>query len=337
MITTLCALALSLQQQIAPPIGVQFMPFGEGKEEQLIESIREQIRIGVRAYVLSINWRDLDKSGTVSTKPIDDAVGLTKLLGADLIVSIKTIDTGQVQLPEDLEGKAFDDPAVMTRFAGFLSKIAPSFKGLAKYVSLGNEVDGYLLPHPDAIAPYMRMLAGGRGVLRALMPGVQLGVTTTFEGMRRNKQLVTDLHKEDDVVFMTYYPLTDQYKPRPLSEIGADFAAMAAFSSPRKFALAEVGMPASEELGSSEANQAEFVDRVFDQLGKHRGDYAFASFFAQHDFPTALVDVFQTYYGVSDPHFRAYLSTLGFRKQDGTPRLAWRALAKGFRTFYGQD
>ncbi len=320
-----------------PPIGVQLMPFGEGKEENMIETVRQQIRLGVHAFVVSVNWRDLDKNGTIATKPIDDAVGLVKLLGAELVVSIKTIDTGQLQLPEDLLGKSFDDTAVMTRFTSFLSQIAPAFKGMAKYVSLGNEVDGYLLGHPDAIAPYMRMLAGGKGVLRTMLPGVQMGVTTTFAGLQRNRQMMADLHREDDVVFLTYYPLTDQYKPRPLTDIAKDFEAMDAFSSPRKFALCEAGMPASEELGSSESNQAEFVERVFAQLSQHKANVAFASFFAQHDFPTALVDVFQMYYGISDPKFRAYLSTLGFRKQDGTPRLAWRSLTKGFRTFYGMD
>lgn len=59
----------------------------------------------------------------------------------------------------------------------------------------------------------------------------------------------------------------------------------------------------------------------------------FLNWFALHDFTTAMCQQFGTYYGLpGDANFKAYLCSLGLRRVDGSPKLAWQAMMDGQRT-----
>jgi len=80
-------------------------------------------------------------------------------------------------------------------------------------------------------------------------------------------------------------------------------------------------------------DEAAFVDALFDAMDRHDRQLLGVCYFLLVDFNDDLVKTFVGYYKLPDERFKAFLSTLGLKKQDGTPRLAWsefkkRALAR---------
>ena len=119
----------------------------------------------------------------------------------------------------------------------------------------------------------------------------------------------------------------------PVADVPKHLDQMASFAGSRKLYLQEVGYPASELLGSSEESQKQFVDAVFDWSGAHKSQLAGLCSFLLLDISDAFVNRLNSYYGVQDKNFTAYLATLGFEKKDGAPRPAWaefRKRAAGF-------
>ena len=58
----------------------------------------------------------------------------------------------------------------------------------------------------------------------------------------------------------------------------------------------------------------------------------FLNVFLMHDFPQTLCDYFTQYYGLpGDQRFSQFLCTLGLRKVNGTPRLAWTTFVEAGR------
>lgn len=273
---------------------------------------------------VSVKWSDLEpKPNVYNLKPIDDAVNDLGPLGFHTAITIQTIDTGNRTLPTDLMEKPFDSPEMRARFDALLQRIGPKLTAAVIDVNLGNEVDAYLSNHPKELEAFAGLVEAGRTRLRGARPGLPVGVTTTFDGLKTHFPVFQRLNRDMDVVTMTYYPLTPNFDVRPTAEVAGDFDAMAAAAGAKPLLLQEVGYPADPLLGSSEEKQAAFVDAVFDALGKHSSQIGFVNFFLMYDFGDKVVSVLTQYYGINDAHFRALLGTLGLRKADGTPRLAW--------------
>ncbi|MBC8063798.1 MAG: hypothetical protein H7Y17_03145 [Chlorobia bacterium] len=324
-------LALAISQATSKPIAperplisLSFSVPSNAGEDEYLASIREQIRFGLNGFYISVKWGDIETSpGSYNFKSLEDSLGLAKLLGADVAVNFQSIDTTNRGLPSDLATAEFDSPEVQTRFQSFLAEASKKLNKRVKWISLGNEVDAYLSAHPNEVPAYLQLMLAGRKQLKQSFLSALIGVTCTYDGYQKNPELVEKLEAWTEVVFMTYYPMTQQFGPRPISEVPSDFAALTKLAAGRKLLLQEIGLPASEIVGSSEQIQADFVSEVFKQLSKHSSRIAFANYFLQYDFPPQLLDVFETYYGIKDEKFRAFLGSLGIRKTDGTPRKAW--------------
>jgi hypothetical protein len=193
---------------------------------------------------------------------------------------------------------------------------------------LGNEVDVYLTNHPLEVDAYLKFLSVGIVTAKHLRPGLKIGVTTTYTGLTRNKDLVAKLNKGMDLVSLTYYPLQPDFRVLPPSTVGPDIDAMVAFGAPRQVYIQEAGYPASEITDSSEAKQSQFVDNLFDAVVKHRKDLLGVCYFISVDFSNALVKNLLGYYSLADKTFEAYLASLGLKKNDGKPRAAWAEFQK---------
>jgi hypothetical protein len=324
-------LALAIHQatstQISPDrplIALSFSVPNNAGEEEYIASIRDQIRLGLNGFFVSVKWSEIETSpGKFDFKKLEDSLGVAKFVGADVALTIQSLDTTQRGVPADLASASFDSPELQTRWQTFLAQVSTKLGKRVRWISLGNEVDAYLSAHPDEVGPYIQFLQKGRQTLKQSYPNAQIGVTCTYDGYSKHPDLIEKLEAWTEVVFMTYYPLTQQFGPRPVSEVSADFTKLTRLATGRKLILSEIGLPASEVVGSSEQIQADFVSEVFKQLARHSKQVAFANYFLQYDFPPQLMDFFENYYGIKDARFRAFLGTLGLKKTDGTPRKAW--------------
>ena len=313
-----------LQAADKPLVGVSLsVPEGGGATD-LIAAVLTARTAGARLMYVSVKWSDLEpKPGVYNLKPIDDAVVNLGPLGFHVAITIQTIDTSNRTLPPDLMDKPFDSPEMRARLDALLQQIGPKLTAAVVDVNLGNEVDVYLGTHPQELEAYAGLMEAGRTRLRTSRPGLPVGVTTTFDGLKTRASVFQRLNRDMDVVTMTYYPLTAAFAVRPAADVSGDFDMMASAAGTKPLLLQEVGCPADPLVGSSEEKQAAFVDAVFDALGKHSSQIGFVNFFLMYDFGDKLVTALTQYYGLNDAHFRAFLGTLGLRKADGTPRLAW--------------
>jgi exo-beta-1,3-glucanase (GH17 family) len=198
--------------------------------------------------------------------------------------------------------------------------------GNEKYLSIGNEVDVYLQAHPDEWLAYTGFYQDAVQHVHAQMPGLSVGVTTTFEGYSVTSAAdVRTLNSSSDVVILTYYPLQDGAQVRAATAPGADLPLMVSLAGDKPVVLQEAGYPSGALNGSSETSQAEFVSNLLQAWHAAGGRIPFLSYFLLYDFDQPTCDAFGVYYGVADPAFLSFLCTLGLRTADGTEKPAWAA------------
>jgi len=320
------------RQKTVCHVGISLNITEGGNIQGFIKDVLAVKAMGTDLQFVSVSWRDLEpKPGEYNWKPIlDSAQGLAKV-GYHEIVTIKTIDTNQRNLPDDLKTKAFDDPKVISRFRALLAALIPQLPKQVHQISLGNEVDAYLAEHPAETEAFARLMAIGEKEGRRLRPGLGVGVTTTFNGMRDRPDIVRRVNAGTDCMFITYYPLKPDFTVQPVSVVPADFAGMLHTAGAKPLVLQEIGYPADTLLNSSDALQAQFIDAVFAQIAKHRAKIAVANFFILYDLNKSQLETFTAYYGLPDARFRAYLGTLGLKRANGTPRPAWARFEKGVK------
>lgn len=309
----------------APRLGLALnVPEGGGEAEYLA-ALRSQIRLGLDGLAISVKWSDVEKSpGQYDWKVLDDALGIGKFLGAEVALTVQTIDTNQRTLPADLQDKGWGDPGLRQRWQRFLATLVPRLGPAVKWVSLGNEVDGYLAAKPDELDAFAEFLTEGRAVLRQARLGLPVGVTLMAHELSRAPQVAARLVPLCDVVFWTYYPIQADFSIRPAEQWTAPWRAALAASGGKPVVLQEVGIPSSPLLGSSPEIQAEFVRVMLAEVARDGRQVQLVSVFMAVDFGPKALDVLLAYYGFHDPRFRAYLGSLGLFTATGTPKPAWQ-------------
>jgi hypothetical protein len=303
-----------------------------GGPEDLKAMLLEQKSMGLDACAISAKWSDLEpEPGKIDVEKMGKDVAGAAAFGWKVALTIQTIDTNQRTVPPDLKAEPWDSETMRDRFSKLLAAIAGKLGDSVVAVSLGNEVDGYLVAHPAEAGPFKRFLSAGRQALRTLKPGMPVGVTCMFEGRRSNPKLIDGLFEGLDAVFFTYYPTGDAMAVRDPSTVDPDLDAMISSAAGRPLYLQEVGYPAAPLLGSSDEKQAQFVRAFYKALAKRKSKVALACYVLQTDFSPELVDRLTAYYGIDQPRFRAFLSTLGLRRSDGSPRPALQAFEEAVK------
>ncbi|MBI5706557.1 MAG: hypothetical protein HZC36_06160 [Armatimonadetes bacterium] len=303
------------------------VPDGAG-EEEFMAAIRQQIRLGLDGAAPSLKW---DENEEQNGKPLNDSLGVLKLMGQEGLLTINTLDTIKRRLPKDLMDKSWDDPVLTERWEKFLAEITPKLGKRVLWVSLGNEVDGYLNSRPGEVAGYKRFLARGRAIIRKIRPDIGVGVTVMCLESQKSPNLASLLQENTDVCIFTYYPSGAGPTANNPSIWASQFDFMLGIAGNRPLLLQEIGYPASEKAGSSPEKQAEFIGEVFRQLDRHTARIPLAAFFMQSDFPASLMHVLESYYGISDPGFLAFLGSLGLKDAKGQPRPAWKVFEEAVR------
>lgn len=295
------------------------VPEGAG-EEQYIAALRMQVRLGLDGAGTTIKWDEYEQQ---KGKPLNDFNGVVKFTNQQALVTISTIDTIKRRLPWDVQDLKWTDVTLRKRFDAFLRDIVPKLDQRVKWVSLGNEVNAYLEQHPDELEAYLSFLVHSKSVIKGLRPSLQVGVTITWIDSTRDPGLAKKLTQGMDVAIFTYYPM-DGLNAGDIGKVASHFDFMSGIAGSKPLLLQEIGYPSSPEAGSSEEKQAAFVKTVFTQLDRLRERIPLALYFIQSDFGPSLMKLMESYYGISEPRFLAFLRTLGLTDDKGKPKAAWK-------------
>jgi hypothetical protein len=315
------------------PVPAAPYPFTQEKLQKALDLARDA---GVTGDQLFNTWSALEPSpGVYDLTDLQNGIAvLGGSFGWKLEVTIAVLNTTVRETPSDLSATAFDDPAMMQRMHALIDQLVPLLNSNVQYVAIGNEVDIYLANHRSEWNAYRTFYEDAAAYLRSLAPEVEVGVTTTFSLANGSEQAnVAALNTTSDVVIFTYYPLSDSTTIISPDAPLTDFPRMVQLAGGRPVVLQEVGLPSSRRNGSSAKKQARFVRNVFTAWDNVGASIPFLSYFCMHNFPPALCDELEVYYGVSDPtgRFRAFLCSLGLRTSAGNPKSGWKAFVNGTR------
>ncbi len=288
-------------------------------------------KAGARGEFDSHTWQKLEPSaGHFALDEVKETFSFAKDRGLVVLLGIQVLNTTAKETPPDLAGVPFDSPQMKRRFHALIDALRPHLGKQLTYLSIGNEVDEYLGAHANEWGPYKNFYQDAVAYVHSVLPGVKLGVTTTFEGAKGGQAgRVADLNASSDVFILTYYPLGANFVVRGANAPVGDFPQMVQLAKGRPVVLQEVGYPAAGQLSSSEQAQADFVNNVYAAWKAAGGSIPFLNFFLLHDLPPKMCDELAQYYGVGGANFKAYLCSLGLRKVNGAPKAAWQAFSRG--------
>jgi len=292
------------------------------ENENFEQSVRKAQALGAESVSLSIYWDDYEISPGVYQPDQDwleiaNAYYPTQDLQVSLVISV--LDTSEIRLPEDLQGRPLADPEVTERFQAFLDEVHRKIPDLTlTSLAIGNEIDGVLGSDPARWEDYQTFFQAAAGHAGTLWPDTPIGAKIMFEGLTGpSADLAADLNRHSDVIMFTYYPLNGDFTVRDPGVIHQDLGEAAARYPDRKLYLAEIGYPTGGANGSSFQKQAEFIRAVFAAWDDHADQVPVLSYSWLTDLPAESVTHFQDYYGVSNRAFGEFLRTLGLRTYPG--------------------
>ena len=126
-------------------------------------------------------------------------------------------------MPPDLMGKSFRDSKVRERFKGLISAMLTRMHGRLRYMLIGNEVDSYFRGHPGEVSDYSEFYKVGVAGVKAIVPGTQVSVSITFDGLGIADSLLEPLLQQTDFLALTYYPLRPDFTGRNPGDVPSDF------------------------------------------------------------------------------------------------------------------
>ena len=286
---------------------------------------------GIQFVELAQQWDEIETANGEYNSPFASIANkVYPPLDTAVVLSMNPIDTMANRVPKHLESFDWDSEQRVQGFIRWFDWTCDQLSDVEILaVSVGNEIDAYLTGHPDEMDAYARFFQQVATHIRKRYPDAFVGSKFTFSG--RTGELNDRFAKIDsqaDAIMLTYYPLDDQFHVRMPGTVAKDFETMLQLSEDRPILLLETGYPSGTACNSTEKRQAEFVDQLFAAWDRHLDRIPMVNLVWTCDLPKSEVDAMVNYYGIQQPGFRTYLSTLGLRTASGRDKLAFKQVRK---------
>lgn len=316
-------------------VGMDFNPAStEGfSDEAKRASFARAVEAGLNFVYMSPKWNEIEPApGRYDFSGMDFMVGLAEAHDLPVSINFRIIDTGNSAVPSAYSGWSLDDPRMVDRLSGMLRAASDRLKGRARWVTLGNEVNGYFDSRQGDVAAYARLISQVAPVVRERFGRPTLMVNFTADAAVGINQRYRALTDQVDAYSFTYYPLNADFTMRPPDSAARDIARMLEAAGDKPLVLQEVGYASAARLNSSPDAQATFLTNVFAEVRKAPHRFAIVHVLFMSDLPDAVVEDLTRYYRLANSdNFKAYLSTLGLRDSSGTPKPAWQVFQREAR------
>lgn len=309
----------------------------------------EARQAGIQATHSYISWGQIeDADGTYNWSFSDLLLDTQALEGLRISLVIEFIHSSVPgEVPDDLAGRAFDDPEYIARAADFATAVAERYGDQIDYLAIGNEVNIYLQSNPADLEPYLAAFSTIRRAVRIARPDLPVGTVIAFHDvMNRDNWGIIDAFKDGDFLAYTYYPHDPGFRYDIATDgFNAVLENMLQASEEVPFIVVENGFSSSAELGSDEGRQARYVGDSFTALAAHRSDFNWHVWFSFHDMsPRACNELALSFVpGASDDldtsawnDFNEYLCSLGLKNNDGSPKQGWETLLVELSRYHGR-
>ncbi len=286
--------------------------------------VQDALAAGADATSLTLFWDELEKDGVYA--PEFDWPTIANQyypgVGLSLILSIPLVDTVTDRRPAALQSLSWDDPELARRFAVFVAELLGRMQDVDLVaINIGNEVDGVL--SGSDWDTYRQFFIAAKAEVARLRPGVPVGVTITWDGLRDNPAAQA-LANEGDVWMVNYYPLDSGFRVKDNADMPTQMDAMIAAAGGMPVMLTETGYPSGGCRGSL-AGQQDFVETTMQAWQDRQAHMPLLTLVWLNDISDAALGFYRQYYGVSNACFLSYLGTLGLADHNGRdkPALTW--------------
>ena len=323
----------------ARALGVIYSEADPAAKPTLDQSYGEMIAAGANSYELSVTWASLESApGVIDLTALDNLLSIIQGAGQLPYLVIKTVDTVSLEIPADLRdandrlalagGRSFDDPVIVNRFKLLLDSLVPLLVSRGGFfLSVGNEIDIHFSQVPQRKTPFLNFLIEARTHCRTLNPDLAVGATLTYEGFQSDPQYFDLIRDNSDAVALNYYPLTNGLVRSP-NLVATELGAVVQRAGNKPVLIQEAGYPTGTLNGSSEAMQRDFFDNLFNYVATEPR-IRFLSCLHLADYTATELSSFLQFFQSTDPLFVEFLTTLGARNRDGSPKLGYSALLQG--------
>lgn len=273
-------------------------------------------------------WEELltDRSfpSACTTENTRREIALADQYGLDIFVAIDTADItegcGQAaELPAELRGAGFADQQVREAFIQYAQYVVVNYQ--PSYLALGVEVNTLEQENPEDFEQFVSLYNEAYDAVKALSPETLVFPTFQLEMLggdlpsdrprRTQWHLISRFASRMDLLAVSSYPSLAFSDPE---QIPADYYLQLASYSDRPIAIADMGyasgLGTTENGAATEAQQAAFLRRTLNDA-------------QQLAMPLVVWFVGQDTTFTSKPPFDV-LQQIGLRRQDGTPKSAWR-------------
>lgn len=285
---------------------------------------------GVQVTELGIAWDDTEKEPRVYDTgwlPIINQYYSKSDIKLGIVFNL--IDTNNTRLPRDLRDKAFNDPELIERYKSFVDFVAEQLPGVnIVYISIGNEVDGYLGNSDAKWQAYTDFFNTVAPYVKTKFPHAVIGSKVTYSGgIMDQSDKVKILNKNTDGVLVTYYPFKKGgFTAADPSGVQEDFKRIVSMYPNKKIYFAEIGYPSGSLNGSSEGKQADFIKEAFVAWDTYTNNIPLLNFQWIHDASPETVSQWESYYGLKDKSFASFLGSIGLRTYDGKDKQSFIVL-----------
>jgi len=299
------------------------IPSAPDGQAALIPSAIEASR-GLGADVLYFYFSWADAAGSSGPKHIMPMLRAGGRVALTLSVTRTTV---QGRFPKPW--KSFDDPGFAEAFAQFAGEFAAEHR--PDYLFVGNEANTYLQSHPEQVGAYEEIVRRTADAVHRAAPGTRVGVVIAFRDAEIHGQwpMVRRIAAAADLVGYTVYGYED-----PRFQFGDPAEGLAWLERvpngiPGKpYAIVETGWNTASNLGSSEAEQAEFAKLFFRHLATTRAEFVTWFLFQDGKDCSKVAGAFLKPGMRPDRErfeiFQSFLCNFGIRRRDGTPKAAWQ-------------
>jgi hypothetical protein len=304
----------------------RFYDTGEAEMRNLLEACKE-----ARVELLSIgyaSWPDTEKTpGVFDWSEFQPLLGIVGEYDVRFALDLPTpiaLSGEPANIPQDLEFTSYTEPKLIERYKALIRSALQTFGERLDYVTLHAEnAEVYFVDHPEQQESFCQLLSAAAVYGRQVSPHVQFGVYST---PRHPDELVRCMNRDMDFIGVA---AVAEFPGAKIDEVEQRVQRMSGLAEGRKLALVEVGWPSSAFLGTSEAEQAQVVERILTLLGERAGQIEFASYYTVYDEDRAIAE--QWIGGLypepdQDKERRALLewvTSLGLQTIDKKPKPAW--------------
>ena len=276
----------------------------------------------------SVTWSAVERQpGSLDLTEVKDTMAASTPL--PVAFTLKIIDAGERRVPGTYADLPWDSPEIVQRVTRLVEELAPVLGRRPWSYAIGNEIDLYFGQRPQEVAAYARLLERVRPIVKARHPGASFTTVWQFNSVARLRTVYAPIVATLDHVGLTYYPLNPDFSVRPPDQMVRDLPRALDSARPLPIAFQELGYPTAALLGSSPAQQAEFMRVAFDALrAAGTSQVLGATYLFQSDLPLWLVNDLVLAYGIDDERFRAFLTTLGLRDQNDAPKPGWQEFVR---------